>query len=151
MRKMTATLSLVLISSTVFTAAPAFARDSTHLVCAGYMKETKYTDPDNYGISIIFDEARSGSDTRAEMLSSVFAGELYQGIKEDSNWGDRQDITIAAKDDAKKIFFKGKYQVILNNKTGKSQLKLDGQLNLEADGSVGEAISTTLTCVDISN
>ncbi len=42
MKKMTAILGLVLISSTVFTAAPAFARDSGHLVCAGYMKQTKY-------------------------------------------------------------------------------------------------------------
>ncbi len=151
MRKMTAILGLVLISSTVFTAAPAFARDSAHLVCAGYMKQTKYVDPDNYGISIIFDEARSGADTRAETLSSVFAGELYQGIKADSNWGDKQEIMIAAKDDAKKVFFKGQYQVVSNNKTGKSQLKLDGQINLVADGSAGETISTTLKCVDISN
>ena len=151
MKKMTANFGIVLLSLTVFTAVPAFARDSKHLVCAGYMKNINTVDSNNYGISVIFDEGRSGADTRAEMLSSVFAGELYQGIKANSNWGDKQDIAITAKGDAKKIFFKGKYQIVSDNKTGDTQLKLDGQINLNADGSAGEVISTTLNCVDISN
>lgn len=144
-------MSLVLVSSTILTAVPAFAHDSQHLVCAGYMKKTKYVDPDNYGISIILDEGRAEAGTRSETLSSVFAGQFYQGIKADSNWGDMQDIAIAAKDDATKTFFKGKYQVVTNNTSDESQLKLEGRIHLRADGSAGEVISTTLNCVDISN
>ncbi|GEM_PF-4253224 len=150
MKKTMTLLGLVLFSSTVFTSAPVFARDSLHVVCAGYLNmNMKQINSDNYGISIILDEFRSGADSRAEMLSSVFAGKLYQGINANSNWGDKQDITITAKDDAKKIFFKGQYQVVFINSM--LQLKLDGQINLEADGSLGEVISTNLKCVDISN
>lgn len=142
----TAILSLVLISSTVFT-LPAFAKDSMHLVCAGFMKEN--SDSDNYGISIIFDEYRSGAETRTEVLSSVFAGKFYQGINSNSDWGQKQRIIIASKENAKNIFFRGQYQVV--NEDGTYKLNLIGNLNLEANGARGESISTTLDCVNISN
>ena len=148
MKKMVAILGVVLISSTAFNAAPLFARDSMHLVCAGFMEQEP--GPSNYGISVIFDEYRSDGSIRNESLSSVFAGNLYQGINIDSDWGEKQSITIASKADSKYIFFKGQYQVI-SNTNGKYELTLVGQMNLEPDGSAGEDISTTLGCVDISN
>jgi hypothetical protein len=131
--------------------APAFARDSSHLVCSGFMAAKP--DPDNYGISVQFDEGRSDDgSSRLETLSSVWQGSLFQGSRVNSKdgFGENGTITMAAKDDAKKIFYKGKYSLVAAGKGYKLSLK--GLLNVDpSDASSPETISTTLPCVDISN
>lgn len=112
-------------------------------------------DPNNYGFAIQFDESRAaGGSNRLEMLSSIWVGNLYQGsrLNEEDEFGKKGTVVMAAKDDPKKIFYKGAYNMIVNAKTGNYDLELEGQLNLNpTDPSSFESISTKLQCIDISN
>jgi hypothetical protein len=131
--------------------ASAFARDSSHLVCSGFMAAKP--DPDNYGISLQFDEGRSeDGNNRLETLSTVWQSNLFQGSRVNSKdgFGENGTITLAAKDDAKRIFYKGKYNLVATGKTYKLSLK--GLLSVDpSDATSAVAISTNLPCVDISN
>jgi hypothetical protein len=112
-------------------------------------------DPDNYGIAIQFDEGRaSDGSSRIEMLSSVWAGNLYQGrrLNKIDGFGENGSIVMAAKEIPNEVFYKGSYNLVKNNKTGEYQLQLRGMLTLEpGDSSSQEQISTSLRCVNISN
>lgn len=132
-------------------AAPAFARDSEHLVCTGYM--AAQPDPDNYGLAIQFDDGRaSDGESRYEVLSSVWAGNLYQG-SETNKSGDypaNHAIVLKARTgSAKTSFFRGTYSIT----EGGKKLVLKGLFNTDPTmpSSKPTAISTTLDCVDISN
>ena len=146
---------LLALALTVAASTPALARDSSHLVCSGYMAAKP--GPDNYGISVNFDEGRaSDGSARLEMLSSIWAGDLYQGqrINTADDFGKNGTVVLAAKQDATRVFYKGDYNLIKDGKTGKYALHLKGQMNLDpSDSSAAsfEPISTALPCVDISN
>lgn len=145
--------NLFITAAILMISVPAIARDSSHFVCSGFM--TSQPGPDNYGISIQVDEYRAAyGDTRAELLSSVWAGNLYQGIRLNENNGIAfsGEIVMASKSNAKEVFYAGTYKLAQDTE-GKYLLKLDGQLNLNPkDASLlKETVSTTLPCVNISN
>jgi hypothetical protein len=130
----------------------ALARDSAHYVCTGFIGEKS----DKYGIAIQFDEHR-GHDgaSRDEMLSAVWAGTLYQGIRNNQNDDFGQNGKIAMIDSAKETFFKGKYNLVSKVKSdGDSawDLQLDGIFDLSPDGSESTPVKTSvlLSCIDIS-
>lgn len=145
--------SLFILGIFITFSATVFARDSSHLVCTGYMSSEP--DPNNYGFAVQFDESRSGASNRLEMLSSIWGGNLYQGLRlnKKDEFGKNGTVVMAAKEDSKKVFYKGAYNMIKNAKTGNYDLELLGQLNLDPTGpsSIFESISTKLECVDISN
>ena len=147
--KVTFALALLIAVST-----PAFARDSSHLICAGYMAAAP--GPDNYGLSVQFDEARAEDGmNRLEILSSVWGGDLYQGSRLNINdgFGENGTIIMAQKDDPKKSFYQGSYNVVQDATTGNYILQLLGKLNLDPNdlSEIPESISTTLPCINISN
>lgn len=133
--------------------SPAFARDSAHLVCSGFMSSTPGND--NYGIAVLFDEYRAGDgQSRQEILSSVWQTDLYQGSRMNRNdgFGKNGSIVLAAKDDSKKIFFSGKYNLVQNTKNQSYALQLNGRINLEPTANAPtDKINTSLKCVNISN
>lgn len=140
----------------VFAAAsvPALARDSSHLICAGYMAAAP--SPDNYGFAVQIDESRADDGaSRNEMFSTVWAGNLYQGVRlnSDDDFGKNGTILMTAADDTNVIFFKGSYNVIQSSsKKFRYKLKLKGQLNTNPTDALSvQNVSTTLNCVDISN
>jgi hypothetical protein len=138
-----------LLLALAFLSTPAFARDSTHLVCTGFM--TKTPSPDNYGLAIQFDEHRNATgDGREEDLYAIWAGNLYQGVGVQKNDnGFAGDVTVADKNNGKNVFFQGSYAFSGNLK----KLTLKGKLSLDPtdEGAQPEALSTTLDCVNISN
>ena len=145
---------LFALAAVFMISAPAFARDSSHFVCSGFMASEP--GPDNYGISVQLDEARAGyDDARKEMLSSVWVGSLYQGIRINENNGVSfaGKIVLADKNNSQEVFFDGTYKLVQDTK-GNYSLKLDGQLQLSPKDPAfrkAESISTSLPCVNISN
>ena len=138
---------LSILAIITFTSIQAFARDSSHLVCAGYMSAEP--GPDNYGIAIHFDESRgNGGMSRIEVLSAVWAGDLYQGtrINESFQFGANGQVVMSLKNDSNKVFYKGAYNLVKKAGATGYDLQLKGELSL-----LGEKIDTTLSCVDISN
>ena len=134
----------------------AHARDSSHFSCAGFLDSEAESGPDNYGFAVQLDESRGpvievGDDTiqtRVELLSVVWAGSLYQGKvlqNEEATFGAGR--TKLANPTTGSYFFAGTYE--LNVK--KNTLKLQGQVNLSPGEGEGQAVSTTLKCVNISN
>lgn len=141
--------NIALLASLLALSAPAFARDSVHLMCSGFMSAQR--GPDNYGFSIQFDEHRSGAG-RVELLSAVWAGDLYQGSRatDGTELGKNGVIALRSKEDPRAVFFQGKYNLV--KKGGVSQLALQGSMNLTPeDAATAEAVTTTLRCVDLSN
>jgi hypothetical protein len=148
---MKAVLALIAV---VVVSAPAFARDSSHLVCSGFMSSK--AGPENYGVSIQLDEGRAADGTsRVEMLSSVWAGDLYQGqrLNKNDGFGQMGIIVMADKTALKNVYYKGAYDLLQDSKTGKFSLQLRGLMNLEpaSPHQMYETIKTTLKCTDISN
>jgi hypothetical protein len=146
--KSLSTLALALCFAT-----PAFARDSSHLVCTGY--ESSKPGPDNYGFAVQFDESRGpNGDDRLEVLSTVWAGALYQGsrVNTKDDFGQNGTITMVGAD-GKSVFYKGTYNVVQNPKTHAYTMQLKGALSVDpTDTTIApDAISTTLSCVNISN
>lgn len=145
---------LFLLTTVALFSASAFARDSAHLVCTGYMSATP--GPNNYGISVQFDEMRAADgENRVEMLSSVWAGDLYQGsrLNKTDGFGQNGMIVMSLKENSEAVFYKGSYNlVLLDAKTQKYNLQLSGQLNtVPSEPSLAETVTTTLNCVNISN
>lgn len=146
---------LVAVASIAAASTPAFARDSKHLICAGYMAAQPASD--NYGIAVQFDEHRaSDGESRDEMLSTVWAGNLYQGtrLNKGDGLGKNGSIVMASKENSKNVFYEGTYSLVDGGTAGKYKMRLNGKLNLDPESSSineGENISTTLNCVDISN
>lgn len=135
-------------------AVPAVARDSSHLICAGYM--TAEPGPDNYGFAVQFDESRArDGESRLEVLSTVWAGNLYQGRRINSNhgFGENGTVVMTGKANANETLYNGSYNIIKDAKTGDYQLELKGDFNTTPGNSLPpvEQISTTLNCVNISN
>lgn len=145
--------AFIVLFAFAFASATAFARDSAHLICAGYLAATP--GPDNYGFAVQFDESRADDgESRNEMLSTVWAGKLYQGVRLNSNddFGKNGTILMAAMAGKNAIFYKGTYNIIQNSKNYRYKLKLKGQLNTNpADVLSVQNVSTTLNCKDISN
>ena len=143
--------SLLLGLLLLATSAPALARDSAHLVCTGYM--TSKPGPDNYGFAILFDDHRAeDGEGRLETLSTVWAGVLYQGadLNHTGVFGHKRAVVVTASDDVGRVFFKGKYNLIQNPKTGAYKMQLNGKMTI-AQSEPTQSISTTLLCTDISN
>ena len=136
---------------TISFAAPAMARDSTHLVCSGFM--TTKPGPDNYGLSIQFDEWRFG-EGRLETLSAIWQTNLYQGQRQTNGerLGHDGQIVLAAREFPTRIFFTGKYNLI-KSRSGAYQMQLEGNVNLDPldRSSPTDTLKTMLHCVDISN
>jgi hypothetical protein len=144
----------LVLAIVILSAVPALAHDSAHLVCMGYMTATP--GPNNYGISVQFDEMRaSDGASRVETLSSVWAGDLYQGsrLNKTDGFGQNGTVVMTLKGNPKAAFYKGSYNlVLLDAETQKYDLQLKGQLNtVPSQPSMAEAVSTTLNCVNLSN
>lgn len=127
----------------------AFARDSSHLVCTGFVGE----DGDKYGIAILFDDTRaSDGESRNETLSTVWAGELYQGVRVNSDdLGRKGPITMTHKERSEQVFFSGEYELI-QTRSGAYRLGINGEINLSPTTETSSSIpvATTLKCTDIS-
>lgn len=147
--------TLFILFTLALTSIPALARDSSHLICAGFMAATPGSD--NYGFAVQFDESRAESgESRNEMLSTVWAGKLYQGVRLNNNddFGKNGTISMAAANSTSEIFFKGSYELIQSraSKSYPYKLKLKGQMNLSPSDALSlQQVSTTLNCLDISN
>ena len=138
--------------------APALARDSAHLICAGYLAAAPGLD--NYGFAVQFDESRADDgESRNEMLSTVWVGKLYQGVRFNSNddFGKNGTILMVAAVGTNTFFFNGTYNIIQSGNSSSSKnyrykMKLKGKLNTNpADVLSVQNVSTTLNCMDISN
>ena len=140
--------SLNLFFASLLCSLPALARDSSHLICAGPITA-------RYQIAVQFDEARANGESRIEVLSSVWAGNLYQGsrINTGNGFGENGTVVMAAKNDPRKVFYRGRYNFVRDAESGGYKLQLKGKWNMSpVDSSAPfEFISATLDCSDISN
>ncbi len=145
--------NFLLLALLATTSIPAFARDSRHFVCTGFMSAKP--GPDNYGFAIQLDEGRASDGVgRKEVLSSVWAGKLYQGSRLNKQLDVGQDgmIAMIAPGTKNKVFFTGHYNLMSDAKTATYKLQLQGAFNTEPTNPASkESIATVLDCTDLSN
>lgn len=131
---------------------PAVAKDTRHMVCAGY--GVKKEGPDNYGIVFVIDNQRAPNGVdRTETVSTIWNGEHLSGNNShDSNeFAKNGYVILLSSTDESRVYFEGSYKLVFGKKKA-PKLRVVGQRWLTpGDMKTAEPVDTMLSCIDYSN